>query len=239
MNATTNIQYCTICKTNVTECRDSLRHAGFKISVEISLEEYHNNIKNNVWPNLIRLMKEKLISEDDIREIENLSRTYAKNLADAKYGIQTEVISKENFPITFKNTQLTLTFFIFSLAVTCFLISLKIFATRSVIGYSLIPLGLSLYIYFKQRCYNNSMYEIMLELNEMSRRGIDLYTNLNKIISNKFYAKGIEQGPERMIIIEWLMDKSQFESSKKSMISAKYSEKRYELIQEKIKSIQL
>jgi hypothetical protein len=100
MTATTNIKYCTICKTNITECKlpekvyvrgsyTTAPHKQFYISVEISLEEYHNNISNNIWPNLARKTKESLISNDEKQGIALKSAMYAEEILGPRPNTET------------------------------------------------------------------------------------------------------------------------------------------------------
>lgn len=72
MNATTTIKYCVICKINSTECQSS-NHFKKWIDAEISLEEYENNIKNNVWPNLIKDLKIAKINVNRLNELRKFS----------------------------------------------------------------------------------------------------------------------------------------------------------------------
>lgn len=238
MNATTTIKYCVICKTNATECSELFipsrmytiwgyeipgtlpsygKHGSAIIDIQISLDEYQNNIKNNVWPKLKNKLTAELLTNEDKKEIDSISRSYADNVTESKK------LTIENCPIPLKDSKFTFFLLFFSLSLFFFLLSLKIFSLNSML-IIFAPILITLLItFYNQYNYNNTI------LSHITGNG----PKYDPVWPPIFWTGHSEEE----LKIQYTLN--QLKENHNKLWNEEYSKKYQELIKEKTKSIQL
>jgi hypothetical protein len=222
MNATTTIKYCVICKINVTECQD-ISHKGYisggaYIDVQMSLDEYQNNIKNNVWPKLKRQLLENALSKEVKDKISSDSKLYAHNKVIEQLG-EHKFLTIENCPIPLKNSNFTFFLLLLELSTLFFLISFKIFTLKSLL-IVFAPILIILLITFSyQYNYNETL---LCEIGKKSN------------------GKRFSVNSEEWKILRNVKEDNEIHNNNCNRLHKEiFDKRRQELVEEKIKSIQL